>query len=221
MSDSFKRTDKIEYDSLKQDPIHPVEEENKPLVQEFEGEEPVQSSASMIIDEYDRTIEFQKFIEGLIRERSKVEVEIDPNDDPEVWMAMLRVFKRNSSKMNQESYFQVVDALEVIERIEQVEDSPREDAKENFLSDLPDTQEVNEGEITDPEFQISAIDEIADKSKVQRASVFKDPPAPEPPEEPPKSLSWLRRWRKINHIVVVLDKSYRVQWLRDRWWRKK
>ena len=173
----------------------------------------------MVIDEYDRTIEFHKFIEGLLREASQVEVEIDPEADPEVWMAMQRVFENPAPKMNQDSYFQVIDALEVMQKIEAAEDDPRSGVEDDFLDNLPDAQEVDEGEITDPEFTVSAIDDIEERSKVRRSSAFREPPPPPPPPKPPEPVSWLRRWRKQFRIINVLGRPYKVQWLRRRWWR--
>jgi len=211
---SFKRPDEIEYESINQDPYNPVEQEDEPLDNKYKEEEIAESTAAIVVDEYTRTIEFMKFLEGILRDTSKVEVEFEPEDDPEVWMAMNRIFSNPSPKMNQESYFQVVDQLEVIERIEQVEDSPRSESE-----NIPDNREVEEGEIDDSDFQVSAIDEIKQKSRVTRSSAFKEPPPPSKPPKPPKEKSWLRRWRKQYNQVDVLNKPYKVQWLSGRWWR--
>jgi len=216
--DSFKKPKKIEYVPEDQDPFDPAQTEDKPLEQEFAEQDDTSSTAAIVVDEYTRTIEFMKFIEELLREASKVEVEIDPEDDPEVWMAMNRIFSNPSPKMNQDSYFQVIDALEAIERIEQIEDNPPE-FDEEFLENLPDSQEVDEGEITEDDFQISAVDEIEEKAKITRASAFRDPPPPPPPPKPPVEHPWLRRWRRYYRKVNVLGRPYKVQWLRNRWWR--
>ncbi len=212
--DNFKKPKKIEYEALDQDSYNPSRDEQKPLATEFEETDDVESTAAIVVDEYTRTIEFMKFIEGLLRDAAKVEVEIDPEDDPEVWMAMNRIFSNPSPKLNQDSYFQVVDALEVIEKIEQIEDRPDEG---DILDNLPDA-EVDEGEIKDAGFQVSAKDEIEEKSKVRRSSAFKDPPPPPPPPKPPEPPPWRRRWRKLHRIINVLGRPYKVQWLKDRWW---
>ena len=211
--DSFKKPKKIEYEAPDQDSYNPSRDEEKPLANEFEETDDVESTAAIVVDEYGRTIEFMKFVEGLLRDASKVEVEINPEDDPEVWMAMNRIFNNPSPKLNQDSYFQVVDALEVIEKIEQIEDRPEEG---DILDNIP--EEEDEGEIKDDEFRISAKDEIEEKSKVRRASAFKDPPPPPPPPEPPEPPPWKRRWRRFHRIINVLGRPYKVQWLRDRWW---
>ena len=222
MADNFKRPKKPQYEAGDQNPVDTNRTEDTPLSTEFQDSEPTQSRAKILIDEYGKTIEFHKFIEKLLREISQVEVEINPEDDPEVWIAMKRTFGDTASpKMNQESYFQVIDALEAIERIEQLESDPRNGAETNDLFEsLPDSQEVEESEILDEEFQISAIDEIEAKARVKRSSAFRDPPPPPPPPAPPEEKPWLRRWRKYLRKVNVLGKPYRVQWLRNRWWRK-
>ncbi len=211
--DNFKKPKKIEFESPDQEPFDPKRDEDTPLATEFEELDTVESTAAIVVDEYTRTIEFMKFVEQLLRDASKVEVEIDPEDDPEVWMAMNRIFSNPSPKLNQDSYFQVVDALETIERIEQVEDRG-----DDILEEFPEDEEVGEGEIKDEDFRISAKDEIEEKSKIRRASAFKDPPAPPPPPEPPEPAPWKRRWRRFHRIINVLGKPYKVQWLRDRWW---
>lgn len=220
--DNFKKPGKIEHEALDQESEDLNPQEDSPLATEYEDTDPEQSMAEVVIEEYGRTIEFMKWIEEKLREAAKVEVEIDPEDDPEVWMAMNRVFSNPSPKMNQESYFQAIDGLEVMERLEQMEDDPRNGAAINdLLDELPGAQEVDEGEITDEDFQISAVDEIEEKAKVQRKSALKDPPPPPPPPKPPEPEPWLRRWRKYYRRVNILGRPMRVQWLRNRWWRDK
>jgi len=211
--DKFKKPKKIEYETPDQDPLDPEKTEDTPLSKEFEEQDDVQSTAAIVVEEYGRSIEFMKFVEQLLRDASKVEVEIDPEDDPEVWMAMQRLYGNPTNRLNSLEYFQLVDMLEGVERIEQVDDR-NEDG--DILDALPNTQEVEEGEITDEDFQISAIDDIEERAKIVRKSVFKDPPPP----PPPKSVSWLRRWRKSFRKIEIFGKEYRVQWLRKRWWRK-
>jgi len=211
--DKFKKPKKIEYETPDQDPFDPEKTEDTPLSKEFEEQDDTQSTAAIVVEEYGRSIEFMKFVEQLLRDASKVEVEIDPEDDPEVWMAMQRLYGNPTNRLNSLEYFQLVDMLEGVERIEQVDDR-NEDG--DILDALPNTQEVEEGEITDEDFQISAIDDIEERAKIVRKSVFKDPPPP----PPPKSVSWLRRWRKSFRKIEIFGKEYRVQWLRKRWWRK-
>ena len=211
--DNFKRPDKIDYDTPDQESFDPREEEDTPLATEFDEQDNVESTAAIVVEEYTRTIEFMKFVEQLLRDASKVEVEIDPQDDPEVWMAMNRIFNNPHPTLNQDSYFQVIDALEVIEKIEQIEDRPEEG---NVIDNLD--EEVDESEIKDSDFQISAKDEIEERSKVRRASAFIDPPPPPPPPEPPEPTPWKRRWRKFQRVIDVLGRPYKVQWLKDRWW---
>lgn len=210
--DNFQKPQKIEFDVPDQDSFNPQRDDETPLATEFKEIDDIESTAAIVVEEYGRTIEFMKFVEQLLRDLSKVEVDINPEDDPEVWMAMNRIFANPDPKLNQDAYFQVIDALEVIERIEQVEDRSDDELE------IPDTQEVDEGEIKDEDFRISAKDEIEEKSKVRRSSVFKDPPPPPPPQKPPESIPWKRRFRKLHRIINVLGKSYKIQWLRDRWW---
>jgi hypothetical protein len=211
---NFKKPKKIEYKAPDQESFNPKLDEDIPLSTEFKEQDDTESTAAIVVDEYTRTIEFMKFVEQLLRDVSKVEIEINPDDDPEVWMAMNRIFKNPHPTLNQDSYFQVVDALEVIEKIEQVEDRPEEG---DILDNLPEPDDA-EGEIKDAGFQISAKDEIEEKSKVRRSSVFKDPPPPPPPPEPPEPPPWRRRWRKFHRTINVLGRPYKIQWLRNRWW---
>jgi hypothetical protein len=205
MSDEFAKIRNIEYESLKQTPERPLLEEDQEIKSEFEDQELEQSGAAAVVEEYDRTIQFQKFIEGLLRENSKVEVEIDPEDDPEVWMAMTRVFKSStlSPKLNQDSYFQVIDALEVIERIEQAEDDPKTSLEDDFLENLPNISEAAEGEILDSEFQT----EIKNDSVTGASSTE---------SKPPEDLTSLRRWQKVKKKIKVLEKFYPVKWIKKR-----
>lgn len=213
--DNFKSPKKIEFDVLDQDSFDPKRDDETPLATEFEETDDVESTAAIVVLEYGRTIEFMKFVEELLRDLSKVEVEVSPEDDPEVWMAMQRLYSKPTSTLNSLEYFQVVDALEVIERIEQVEDRSAEDIE------IPDSREIDEDEIKDSDFRISAKDEIEEKSKVRRASAFKDPLPPSPPSEPPEGAPWKRRFRRFNRVINILGRPYKIQWLRDRWWDKR
>jgi len=216
MADSnFEKPRKIEFDVPDQEPFHPTRDEDTPLDTEFKESENLESTSSIIVDEYQRTIEFMKFVEELLRETSIVEVELDRDEDPEVWMAMNRLFENPSPKLNQDAYFQVIDQLEAIERIEQIEDRPEES---NILDNLPNIHEVDESEINEEDFQISAIDEIEGKARIRRGSVFKDPPPSPAPRRPPDHLAWRRRWAKLQRTIDVLGKSYKVQSLTRHWW---
>ena len=221
MASEFKKPKKIQFEPERQESSDPAKSEDTPLKQEFQEKVVTTTKAEAVVEEYNRTVEFMKFLEKLLRDKSQVEVEIDPQDDPEVWIAMSRVFSNPTPKMNQESYFQVIDALEVIQKIEAAEDDPRADVEEDFLSNLPDVKEADEGEIKDDDFQISAVDEIEEKSKVRRSSAFRDPAPPRPKPKPPESTPWLRRWRNFNKVINVLGKPYKVQSVKNRWWRRK
>jgi len=219
--DAFKKVKRIEHESLDQVSIEYPTDEVTPISNKFDEVKPTETKAGIIVDEYGRTIEFQKFLEQLLRDNTKLKIEIDPEDDPEVWMAMNRVFSNPAPKINQDSYYQVIDALEAMERIEGAEESPRADVEDDILSNLPYAQEVDEDEIKEEDFQISAVDEIEEKSRVKRESVFVDPPPPDPPPPPPKPRPWLRRWRRGFRKINVLGREYKVQWLPNRWWRRR
>lgn len=225
MGDNFKKPKKIDFEPEPQDPINPLQSEDRPIADAPEEQAADTTKAGTVLEEYDRAIEFMKWLEQLLRENSKVEVEIDPEDDPEVWLAMQRIFSNPSPKLNQDSYYQVLDALEVIEKIEQVEEAQTE--LDDFLETVKDSEEVEPDEIKDEDFQIPALDEIEEKSKVRRSSALKDPPPPKPPILPddphagPHRHPWWWRWRRYYRRVNVLGRPYRVQWLNSRWWRDK
>lgn len=220
--DNFQRPKNIEFQPEQQRSFDPDKTRDTPIEKKFVDEESTESTAAIVVEEYGKTIEFMKFIEGLLRDASKVEVNINPEDDPEVWMAMNRVFANPNTTINQNSYFEVIDALEVIEKLEQFEDNSF-NIENELLDNIPNAQEVDEDEITEEDFQISAIDEIEEKAVIRRTSAFKDPPPPPPPPKPPSDENhpWLRRWRRYRKRINVLGRPYNVQWVKNRWWRRK
>lgn len=217
MANDFKKIKKIEFEPLAQEPIDPVANQDTPLQsQEFTSAEDTTSAAQTIVTNYDKTIEFMKFVEGLLREQSQVQIEIDPEDDPEVWLAMQRVFSNPSTKLDSNSYFQVLDALEAINEVELLEQDPRNDLEEDFLSNLPNVKEADESEILDETFQETALDEIENKAKVKRSEVFVPPEPPPPPPPPPEPAPDKRRWSRLRRRIQILNEHFRIVWDRKR-----
>lgn len=161
MAEDFKGIPKVPFESTRQhDVVIPSDRAGveKDETVSTDGKE---TRASIVVSEYDRAIEFYKFVEELLRSQLQVEVEVDPEDDPEVWMAMQRVFSNPNPKINQDSYYQVLDALEQINKLEAAEVM---DFEADFLANLPKINEellaANETEINDSDFIDEDIEDL-------------------------------------------------------------
>lgn len=144
MANEFSKITKIEYDPAEQtDPGQFVAEPEQPkTTMDYVPEE--ESRASIIIDEFSKTLEFLKFVEELLDEQLKdVNVEINPDDDPEVWMAMQRIFENPDRQINYSSYKDIVAALEQITEIEAKEADPGLVVEDSIFKEIEDLQNIN------------------------------------------------------------------------------
>lgn len=141
MAEGFKRPGKVEFEPPKQTEVrsdfHPPESDPA-------TETPVrgQSRAEVLINEYDKTIAFAQWLEGILDDQMKdVVVEIDPEEQPEVWMAMQRIFSTPNPKISYKSYVQVLAAIEQVENLEATVDNPF-DVEDQFIESF--TKQVDE-----------------------------------------------------------------------------
>ena len=76
------------------------------------SDEPL-AAAPMLVGDYGRTIEFAKFLTAYVDDLIKdVVVQIDPEEDPEVWMAMKRLYGDTASTtLTGLHYCRILDAL--------------------------------------------------------------------------------------------------------------
>ena len=124
MADSFKRPGSADFEPLKQTELRgdfrPVQPEPR-VGTPTDG----QSRAEILIGEYDKTIAFATWLEGVLDDQLKdVVVEIDPEEQPEIWMAMQRIFSNPSPKLSYKSYVQVLTALEEVDSVEAAVSDP-------------------------------------------------------------------------------------------------
>ena len=141
MAEGFKRPGKVEFEPLKQIEVradfHPSESDSA-----TDTPTQGQSRAEVLIGEYDKTIAFAKWLEGVLDEQMKdVVVEIDPEEQPEVWMAMQRIFSTPSPKISYQSYVQVLAAIEEVDKLEATVDDPF-DVEDQFIASF--TKQVDE-----------------------------------------------------------------------------
>jgi len=145
MAEEFKRPGSADFEPLKQTELRG----------DFRPEEVIQnddtptngpSRAQILVEEYDKTIQFAKWIEELLDEQMKdVVVEIDPEEQPEAWMAMQRIFASPNPKISYKSYVQVLAALEEVDKVETGINSPFE-AEDQFIDQF--IQQVSNDEKT-------------------------------------------------------------------------
>jgi hypothetical protein len=86
------------------------------------SDEPL-AAAPMLVGDYGRTIEFAKFLTAYVDDLIKdVVVQIDPEEDPEVWMAMKRLFGDTANPaLSGRAYCQVLDLQRKCAEIEVAE----------------------------------------------------------------------------------------------------
>ncbi len=103
-----------------------------------------ESLSTAIVQDYNNTIEFINFIESLIDDRLKdLEITIDPEAEPEVWAAMIRIFDNPNPKISYDAYKDIMAALEQISEIEADEADPGDDLTENLFGEVEDLLAAN------------------------------------------------------------------------------
>jgi len=164
MAGAFKRPDSPEFEPLKQEEIRG---DFSNLVNPTEIT-PTISRAEILIGEYDTTIAFAKWLEGLLDEDLKnVVVEIDPEEEPETWMAMQRIFSNPSPKITYQSYTQVLAALEEIDSVEgQINNEYAEE--EAFIKELSERDDGAILESDSPEMDIPGEDKVSNPPIIRK-----------------------------------------------------
>lgn len=165
MTEGFKRSTSPEFNPLKQEEIR------GDFIDTGEARtlstEPI-PRAQILIDEYDKTIAFAKWLEDLLDEDLKdVVVEIDPEEEPEVWMAMQRIFSSPNPKITYQSYTQVLAALEEIDLVEAEvnNDFAEEDA---FIKELSERETGAILESDTPEMEVKNEDEVFNPTVIRK-----------------------------------------------------
>lgn len=159
MAEDFKRPGSPEFLPPKQEEVRT---DFQPVQPDLSTDTPTtgNSRAKILVDSYEKTITFAKWLEGILDEDLKdVVVEIDPAEQPEVWMAMQRIFANPNPKISYKSFTQVLAALEEIDKVEATIDNPF-DEEDQFIKSLED-QPVGEIETPTPEMSIDTEDEAA------------------------------------------------------------
>lgn len=150
MANGFKRPGDPDYNPLEQTEVR--SEFREPTGEISESLSIGPTRAELLINSYDKTIEFMKWLESLIDDDMKeIVVEVNKEEQPEVWMAMQRIFSNPSEKLTYNSYTQVLNALSEIESIEYGLSDPFKDEDEfiekvisqDFLEPETDTSDMS------------------------------------------------------------------------------
>lgn len=155
MAGEFNRPPSIEFDPAK----HIAQEVISDKTPRIEIEDiKIEPRASSIINDYKETIDFMKFLEGLLDEKLKdVAVQVDLVNEPQLAMAIQRCFDKPASVINYQTYKEVISALEEIEDIESSESSP--DAEDIFIQKIQDIQFTDFGSEGATNFQDTSLNE--------------------------------------------------------------
>lgn len=188
----FKRTPNIDYKPQKQKQVDYSSVEKQlpdpdPSVQN-------KSRADIIAEEYDRTIQFLDFLIDNVDEKIKdVVISVDPDQNPEVWMAMKRLYGNTAQQfLSGKNYSEALNALHEISSLELEESKQDNTALEDEIIDAI-KQASQYGETTDaeaPEMDVATEDDRAIAEAMEdRRLVVGDNSKPKPP-------SWWQRFRR-------------------------
>lgn len=171
----FDRIPKVDYE-----PEEQIQQESTVASEQEEArntEDQEISRAERVVEEYNKTIEFSDWLISLIDERIKdVVVQVDPEEHPEVWMAMTRVFKESvNENLSGRSYSQVLEAVRAINEIELEENQEGQSLEEEFIASLPKTGEVEDAPT--PEMDIVDEDEVAIAAAAEEREFDTDHPS--------------------------------------------
>ena len=181
MAEGFKRPGSADFEPLKQTEIR---SDFKPTESDPAENTPTQgqSRAEILVEEYDKTIAFAKWLEGILDDELKdVVVEIDPEEQPEVWMAMQRIFASPNPKISYQSYAQVLAALEEVDEVEATVDNPFETEDqfiEQFVQKISEDESALERETT--EMEIETEDPAPTEDAATSTLDFPQKPKPAP-----------------------------------------
>lgn len=195
----FERIKKPEFEPLDQTPPVSEQADTHPIEQ---AEEQELSRAENIVQVVGKTVEFSKFLVGLLDERLKdVSIVVDPEQEPEAWMALQRIMGPTANQnMAYDSYVQVLEALRDVYRLEIEESQAGRSVEDEFINSIPKTGETPDHPTPEMDYILeddAAIEE-AITPKAIRIPPGDEPPPPPPPPSPPRWwLKYLRRGRII------------------------
>lgn len=189
----FENIPKIEYTPLEQTPQPPINKgvvpEDSPITSEI-------SRAENIINEYDKTIQLIDWLIGLSDQRVKdIVVQINPEENPEVWTAMRRVFGETANQaLSGRSYLDVLDALDkiTIMETEEINNEALQPELEFIEAYNNQDQQIEEAE----EAQMMVLDQ--DLQAVEEAAMEQEfGPEPPKPRQP-----FLARLLRVGRFLV-------------------
>lgn len=211
MADRFKRPPKLDFEPREQEELRSdfTVPEPDTETQQFSLET---TKAEEVVQAYDNTIVFIQWLESLMDDRLKnISVDINFDEQPEVFMAMQRVFGETADpRMDYRSFVQVLDAIEEINTIEGDEAMPELDLENEFISQVPQAAEIPDD--LAPDMDIGTEDEVALEEALQQ-QVFTTT----------GDLPTLRRFRirEIGQPLASLERKrrwyvWRISWMEQR-----
>lgn len=128
------RVDFVPDPQIPLEPPEPTPDEMAASAAAIDGDAPL-AAAPMLIEDYGKTIEFAKFLTGIVDDRIKdVVVEVDPENDPEVWMAMKQIFGDTANPaLSGRAYCQVLDLQRKCVEIEVAEADEASAIEDDFI----------------------------------------------------------------------------------------
>jgi hypothetical protein len=201
---SFKRVPKIEYEPLRQsDPSQSGTDRPAFSEEAAKPSESTLSRAEQRIESFDKTIEFYDWLTSLVDDQIKdVTVRINPDEEPEVWMAMQRIFKGTAQEnLNARSYIQVLDAIRDCNQLELEENQGSLQSEEDELINIINEQDGTRELTGTSEMDIIDEDETAIQAALEgrtielKSNANQVRPRPRPKRKPLQY--WYRKlwWR--------------------------
>lgn len=174
------------------------------------------SLASELVQSYGNTISFMEWIESLLdNEMKDVVVEINPEEQPEVWMAMNRIFNNPNPKITYSSYRQVVEMLEQAEELDANDTDPMLE-EDKFIQQLQSIKtESLDTNITDTTVDQVNIDELVELTRIRTFGPGGQTIAAdnEPNIRPVlKALSDKMKWYKLYLNTIAINPIHSDSW---------
>lgn len=158
---TFKRPKTPEYQPITQRQDAPPNQENQIPEENIQNENQQKSNAEIVVEEYEKVLEFAKWLTGLVDEKVKdIVVQVDPEEHPEVWQSMKRIFGDSANEnLSGRSYLEVLDALREVQKLELQESQNTLNIEDEFISKFTKDGEAPDHET--PEMDVLDEDEIA------------------------------------------------------------
>lgn len=158
---TFKRPRQPEYQPLRQRQDAPTNADNNIPEENIQEETQQISNAELVVNEFEKTLEFTKWLTGLVDDKVKdIVVQVDPEQHPQVWEAMRRLFGDSANtNLSGRAYLDVLDALRQVNQIELDESQSSLDIENQFIAKFDKSGEAEDHET--PEIDDLDEDEIA------------------------------------------------------------